>query len=263
MIKSKARISIVAVITPDPDMGAKWVRDLTGNADTINKRRKKRVDTDGTFGQLIATQSADEYGPMVAPGFVSKGDLSAEDIRTKQRDNLMNAYNKYNDNLDRMFEEVDGVEAKRFKESVEAKQSSWEEGIPKVLRLTGSKANGRQAASLVGYWLTGYQHIVGQMPEGTVVLAGGPYDIAKAKLKATLRTGLTQLLVQTGVTVTASGYSATVLASQNQRIKDYLESMADPLKATDWVSTITADKSYCVWFVEEGQLKLEVQIYIP
>lgn len=263
MIKSKARIPIVEVITPDPDMGAKWVQNLTGNAGTINKRRKARIKDDGTFGQLMATQSADKFGPMIASGFISKGDLTAENIRTKQRSNFLKAYNKYNDNLDRVFEEVDGVEAKRFKESVEAKQSAWEEGIPRVLRFTGDKVRGRQAASLVGYWLTGDEHIVGQLPEGSVVLAGGPYDIAKAKLKATLRTGLTQLLIQTGTAITASGYSATVLAEQNQRIKAYLESMADPAKASDWVATITADKSYCVWFVEEGQLKLEVQIYIP
>jgi hypothetical protein len=47
----------------------------------------------------------------------------------------------------------------------------------------------------------------------------------------------------------------------NGRIKAILEKLADPTKASDWVTTRIDDKSYCVWFVEDGQLKLETQIY--
>ncbi|MFH1231983.1 MAG: hypothetical protein V1709_10860 [Planctomycetota bacterium] len=262
MIRTKVSIPVLDLITPNPDMGVKWVQNLTNNAEHINNRRKERLPNDTAYGQVMATPSAEKFEPFVDGSFISKGDLSAADIKTMQRSNILKAYNKYNDNIDRAFEEVDGVYAKRFKDAVEAKQSAWEEGVTRVLRLVGSRARGRQAAAIMGEWLTGNQTIVGQLPEGSEVMpGGGPYDIAKARLRATLRAGLAQLLTQTGVIVTASGYDAAQLADHNQRIKDFLESVSDPAKADDWVSTRTADKSYCVWFVDSGQLKLEAQIY--
>ena len=262
MIHTKVSIPVLAAITPRPEMGTRWRDGLVNNAEVINNRRKERIPDDSTFGQVMATPAAENFEPFVDGAFVSKGDLSASDIRTKQRTNLLNAYDKYNDNWDRAFEEIDGVFAKRFKDNVEAKQSAWEEGIVKVLRLVGSRVGGRQAAAIMGEWLTGNQTIAEQLPEGSEILpGGGPYDIAKGRLKATLRVGLAQLLIQTGVLVTASGYDAASLASHNQRIMDFLSSVSDSAKANNWVAARTVDKSYCVWFVDNGQLKLEAQIY--
>ncbi|HLD36375.1 MAG TPA: hypothetical protein VJC37_06605 [Planctomycetota bacterium] len=262
MIHTKVSIPVLDLITPNPDMGIRWKDGLINNAETINARRKERVSDSGKFGEIIATPSAEKFEPFVSGSFVSDGDLSAADIKTKHRSNILNAYNKYNDNLDKAFEEVDGVFAKRFKDNVEAKQSAWEEGVTKVLRLVGSRARGRQVAAIMGEWLTGNMIISGQLPGGSEVLpGGGPYDIAKARLKATLRAGLAQLLIQTGVMVMASGYDSAQLADHNQRIMDFLASVADPVKANNWVATRTVDKSYCVWYVDNGQLKLEAQMY--
>lgn len=253
---------MLEAVTPRPEMGTRWRDGLINNAEVINSRRKDRIKDDIDFGQVIATPAAEHYEPFVDGTFVSKGDLSASDIRTKQRTKILDAFNKYDENWDRAFEEVDGVFAKRFKDNVEAKQSAWEEGVTKVLRLVGSRTQGRQAAAIMGEWLTGNQTMAGQLPEGSEVLpGGGPYDIARGRLKATLKAGLAQLLIQTGVLVTASGYDAASLASHNQRIKEFLENVSDPAKASDWVATRTVDKSYCVWFVDNGQLKLEAQIY--
>ena len=99
------------------------------------------------------------------------------------------------------------------------------------------------------------------MTDGSQVLAGGPYDIAADGLRATLRAAITQMLIQTGVIISESGYDPAMLIRHNTRIKDLMEKLSDPVKAEDWVFAITPDKSYCVWFVEDGQLKLETQVY--
>ena len=69
------------------------------------------------------------------------------------------------------------------------------------------------------------------------------------------------MLIQTGVIISESGYDPAMLIRHNTRIKDLMEKLSDPVKAADWVFAVTPDKSYCVWFVEDGQLKLETQVY--
>jgi len=262
MIHTKLIVPVAAIITPNPDMGAKHTLSLVTHADTINQRRKVRLPDDGTFAQLLATPAADKFKERVDFPTSTQGDRNADDIYSLQRNKLLRAYNKYNDGLDYAFEEVDGVSAKRFKNAVEAKQSNWEEEVARgTLRFTGSRARGRQVASVMGYWLTGDIQALQRLPDGSQVIEGGPYDIALEDLKATLRASITQLLIQTGVVLVESGFDPDMFVRHNGRIKNMLEKLSDPLKAADWVITRIADKSYCVWFVEDGQLKLETQIY--
>jgi len=262
MIHTKLIIPVAPSVTPHPDMSTKRVQTMQNDAEVINERRKARVPDDGTFAQLIATPAADKFKQTVSFPGSTQNDRNADDIYAFQRSKITRAYNKYNDSLDHSFEEVDGVYAKRFKDAVESKQSNWDEGVARsTLRFTGSRARGRQVASVMGYWLTGDQQAVQRLPEGSIVLAGGPYDIALADLKATLRASITQLLIQTGVVLVESGFDPNMFVRHNGRIKNMLEKLSDPLKAADWVITRIADKSYCVWFVEDGQLKLETQIY--
>jgi len=261
-IKTKLIVPVATVITPNPDMGPRWANNLINSAETMNDRRKVRLPDDGAFAQTLATPAADKFKATVSFPGSTQGDRNADDIYAMQKGKLLRAFNKYNDGLDYAFEEVDGVVAKRFKDSVGAKQSNWEEEVSKsTLRFTGSRARGRQVASVMGYWLTGDIQALQRLPDGSQVLSGGPYDIASDGLRATLRASITQMLTQTGVIISESGYDAAMLVRHNTRIKDLLEKLADPVKAEDWVFAITPDKSYCVWFVEDGQLKLETQIY--
>lgn len=262
MIRTKLIVPVAALITPHSDMSEKRVNGLINNAETINNRRKARVSDDGTFAQLMATPAADKFKATVNFPGSTQGDRNAADIYSLQRGKFLRAYNKYNDGLDHAFEEVDGVYAKRFKDSVTAKQSNWDDEVARgTLRFTGSRARGRQVASVMGFWLSGDIQATQRLPEGSQVLAGGPYDIALADLRATLRTSLTQLLTQTGVIISESNYDPDMFDRHNNRIKAMLEKLSDPTKATDWAATITVDKSYCVWYVEDGQLKLQTQIW--
>ncbi|MFH1226520.1 MAG: hypothetical protein V1701_01285 [Planctomycetota bacterium] len=262
MIHSKILVPVAASILPHPDMSAKRVANMTTHAETTNAHRKARIPDDGTFAQLVATPAADKFKDVVGFTGSTRHDRNADDIYALQRNKMLRAYNKYNDALDYAFEEVDGVIAKRYKDAVEAKQSNWdEEAARTTLRFTGSRTRGRQVSSVMGYWLTGDKTALNRLPEGSQVLAGGPYDIALVDLKAALRASLTQVLTQTGIIISESGYDPAMITRHNGRIKSLLENMSDPLKAEDWVSVITPDKSYCVWFVEDGQLKLETQIY--
>ncbi|MEW6025749.1 MAG: hypothetical protein AB1599_00435 [Planctomycetota bacterium] len=261
MIHTKILVPVAPFVPPDPDMSTKRVETLKNDAEIINNRRKVRLPNADTFAQIYSPAS-DKFKQRVNFPTSTQGDRNAADIFALQRSKMTRAYNKYNDGLDHAFEEVDGVYAKRFKDKVDASQSNWDEEAARgTLRFTGSRARGRQVASIMGYWLTADQQATQRLPEGTVVFSGNPYDIAWDDLKATLRTSITQILVQTGMILVESGFDPNMFTRHNGRIKNMLEKLSDPLKASDWVASRLTDKSYCVWFVEDGQLKLETQIY--
>ena len=262
MLHSKLLVPVATIITPHPDMSAKRVTNLRAHAETFNQHRKVRLPDEGAYAQILATPAADKFKSTVSFPGSTQGDRNGADIYAMQRGKILRSYNRYNDALDAVFAEEDGVIAKRYIQAVEEKQSNWdEEAARTTLRFTGSRARGRQVASVMGDWLTGDKKTTGRLPEGAQVLAGGPYDIATADLKASLRTALTQLLIQSGIIITESGYDPAMFIRHNGRIKSLLEKLSDITKATDWVTTRLADKSYCVWFVEDGQLNLETQIY--
>ena len=261
-IRTKLIVPVATIITPHPDMSAKRVTNLKAHAETFNQHRKIRLPDEGAYAQILATPAADKFKERVSFPTPTQGDRSAADIYAMQRGKILRSYNKYNDALDAVFAEEDGVIAKRYIQAVEEKQSNWDEEVARTtLRFTGSRTWGRQVASVMGDWLTGDKKTTGRLPEGAQVISGGPYDIALADLRAALRTALTQLLIQSGVIITESGYDPAMFTRHNGRIKSLLENMSDALKASDWVSTVTPDKSYCVWYMEDGQLKLETQIY--
>jgi len=261
MIHTKILVPVAPSVPPNPDMSTKRVETLKNDAEIINNRRKERLPNADTFAQIYSPAS-DKFKARVNFPTSTQGDRNAADIFALQRSKMTRAYDKYNEGMDYAFEEVDGVYAKRFKDKVDASQSNWDNEVARgTLRFTGSRARGRQVASIMGFWLTGDQQAQQRLPEGSIVMAGGPYDIALPDLKATLRTSITQLLIQTGVILVESGFDPNMFIRHNDRIKNILEKLADATKASDWVTTRLADKSYCVWFVEDGQLKLETQIY--
>ncbi|MFH0888498.1 MAG: hypothetical protein V1871_04750 [Planctomycetota bacterium] len=255
---SKVDIPVIPDVRPHQDMSSKWEENSKNNAQTANERRKWRIKNDNDYGQIIATPAADKYRERVQFTSAGGNDRDAEDIYVMHRKKLLKSYKKYQKGLDIVYAE----DGKKFKEAIEKKKGNWEEGIGTTLRFTGSRARGRQVVSVVGKWLTGDPATVGILPEGSQV-DGGPYDIAPERLKATLRASLTQLLTQTGIIISESEYNPALMLRHNSRIKDFLSRMSDPTKAINWSIDRLTDKSYCVWYLNQGQLFLGIQIYAP
>ncbi|MEK7449264.1 MAG: hypothetical protein AAB019_07240 [Planctomycetota bacterium] len=255
---SKVEIPVVPEVKPHQDMGRKWEENSKNNAQTADERRKWRIKNDADYDQIVATPAADKYKERVKFTSVSGNDRDAEDIYVRHRKKLLKSYKKYQKGLDIVYAD----DGKKFKEMIEKKKGNWEEGISTTLRFTGSRARGRQVVSVVGIWLTGDPHTIGKLPEGSQI-DGGPYDIAPDGLKAAFRASLTQLLTQTGIIISESEYNPAMMLKHNRRIKDFLSRMSDPARAINWSIDRLADKSYCVWFVRDGQLFLGIQIFAP
>jgi len=256
-VASKVEIPVVS-IKPHQDMGRKWEENSKNSALVADERRKYKIKDDAAYGQIVATPAADKYRARVKFTSASGSDRDEEDIHIMHRKKMLRSFKKYQKGLDIAYAE----DAKRFKEAIEKKKGNWEDGISTTLRFTGSRARGRQAASVAGRWLTGDPHIAAYMPE-SVKVDGPPYDIAPERLKATFRASLTQLLTQTGIIIFESEYDPAVMLKHNSRIKEFLSRFSDPVRAINWSIDKLPDKSYCIWFLKSGQLHLGIQIFAP
>jgi hypothetical protein len=259
-VVSLVKLGIPNIQPVSDEMAERWMQWLLNNVTNIHKRLRQRIPDAGVFEKLLADGATKKWRPLVNPGFVSESERTARDIIIKHGANLKSAYDKWDLKVALAFETVDGVEGKRYKEQVENSKDSWVTQVEKkTLRFTGDKVRGLGAAAIAAYWLTGNLRASGLIRENTdEVLKGGPVNIAGSSLRTTLKAGLVQKLVQSGVLISDAGYSQTVIDDQNIAINDFLKRLQSPAYV-DFQPTVAPDKSYCVYIWDEPLFRLEIQ----
>ncbi|MBI5778529.1 MAG: hypothetical protein HZA49_03625 [Planctomycetes bacterium] len=260
---SGVRLVIPETNPPADYMAEQWRDSLKNNAMRINQKRQQAVPDEGKFQTKLAAPSGLEWAKVMDPTYRSKSELSADDIRTAQMRNLMDAFSKWELGLAYAFETVDGVEAKRFKDAVDNKSDSWADGVTrKTLRFTGDKVRGRGAAPIAAYWLAGDKRVGEMLRAGDTVTTGGPINVAKVGFRTFLKTGLVQRLIQSGVVIVRSGYDPAVIGAQNGFINEFLKGVQDAAFA-EFQPLLLPDKSFCRYELTDGVLYLNIQVVTP
>ena len=59
-----------------------WEKRLSESGELIKDKLDERMPDDGTFIRELVEPSSNGYSPYVNPGFVSKGERSADNIRS-------------------------------------------------------------------------------------------------------------------------------------------------------------------------------------
>jgi hypothetical protein len=252
---------MVAIPSEAPNgLAEKWVLGLKTYAEIINQNRGLRIPDETKFLERLAAPASAGYQGLINPAFISNSDKVAGDITTDQGANLRRAYKKYAGKLDRAFETVDGVPAKRFKEAVERAKGDFSEGFAqRGLPFTGSYLYGLGLAGIAPRWLVGDQKVVGDLRHGDRVLEGGPYQICQTLSRAGFKASLAQRLVQAGAQILKANHDGTVITAQNDRINHLTQSQIDP--ALGLTPFATGGLSH-VDFVLDGAkaLLLEIQV---
>ncbi|MFA5794556.1 MAG: hypothetical protein WC980_05755 [Candidatus Brocadiia bacterium] len=258
-IVAKAFMDVPAGAQPTDEMSAKWVESFQRMAMETFRRMMKSVPNPEAFASKIGDVSNQEWKGMLNPSFRSKSELTASEINNRQMGNLSESYKKWKEKLEYLFAEVDGVEAKRFKDLVANAESRWSKGISKTLRFTGDKVRGRGVAPWAGYFLTGDKRAIGMMPAGGQVTGGGAINVAKTGQRTTLKAGLIEKLVQAGIIITESKYDPDVVKEQNEFINGFIAGLQDSAFA-QFQAIAGPGNSYCLYIVEGANLKLEIQV---
>lgn len=228
-IKSHVRLMVAIPETAPERMVEKWALGLITYAEIINQNRKDRLPDETKFQERLATPSSEAYQGFVNPGFISKSDKVAGEITTDQGVNLKNAFEKYAEKLDHVFETVDGIPAKRFKEAVEnAKGIYAKRTANRGLPFTGSYLYGLGPATITPLWLVNDSRVEGMLRAGDDVYEGGPTLICRPLVKSGFKAALTQRLIQAGSRILKVGLDPTIMGFQNDRINQLVQGFIDP-----------------------------------
>jgi len=154
---------------------AKWTKRLKEEAPAMYEKVQLRIPTMKIFQERLAEVSSKAYDGFVNPAFISKGGTCADQITSNQSSNLRRSYEKWIKKIKHLYETVDGVEAKRFKELVDAMESTYASGVAnRTIPFTGTKIEGRGPAVIAPLWLVNDGRVLDMLRGGDEIIQGGP-----------------------------------------------------------------------------------------
>jgi len=258
-IVSKLVMPIDVTAQAPANMSELWVKSISDKAELINQRRLARIPDEETFLNMLADSAEQGYRNYPNPAFLSRHGLSAEDIATNQGANLKRSFEKYNESWQYMFETVDGVPSKRYKDKINRSKTAFGKGIAaRTLPITGFKDEGRGPGPIAGLWLTGIQTVLRDLRSGDRVEKGGPILVCPAQDRSGFRTLLNQRLIQAGAIILKANLADTVIAAHNDRTNHLVQSLVDP--GMGLMPFATGADSHVDFTKENKQLFLEIQV---
>jgi len=236
-----------------------WARTLQSEAPDMYAKILARIPDMKRFVERLAQASHDGYSPSLNPAFTSKSGQPASEIEAAQVSNLKRSYEKYAEKLAFIFETVDGIPAKRFKETVERMKAHFGKGVAeRSLPFTGTKIEGRGCAPIAALWLVKDVRTLDWLRAGDKVLEGGPIIICAPQEPSGFKSALTGRLIQAGAAIVKSNYDAAVMASQNDRTNNLVQHFLDPGLGLNPFAT--GGPSHVDYIMEHDQLFLEIQV---
>ncbi len=257
-IVSQVKLSIQIPSGAPQRLAEKWAQGLTARAQQVNEARKARIPDGERYTQRLSGPSAKAFDGVLNPAFVSRSGNDATALTTSQRAKIYESYQKYQRQLDFMFETVDGVPAKRYIELVEQAKQNYADGIAKLLMFTGSKLEGRGITALAGLWLTADPIAEGELRSADEIITGGPYLISSQAKRPGLKAMLAQRLLQAGLNIVKSDFDPTVIAQQNQLTAEQIQGFTDP--SLDLIPFVAGGDSHVDYIVDKGILYLEIKV---
>ncbi len=258
MIVSHVKLSIQIPSGAPQRIAEKWAQGLIARAQQVNEARLARIPDGERYTQRLSGPSAKAFVGVLNPAFISRSGNDATDLTTNQRAKVYESYQKYQRQLDFMFETVDGVPAKRYIDLVERGKQDYADGIAKLLMLTGTKIEGRGITALAGLWLTSDPIAEGELRSADEIITGGPYLICPLTKKPGLKVMLAQRLLQAGLNIIKSDFDASVLAKQNQLTAEQIQGFTDP--GLDLIPFVAGGDSHVDFIVDKGILCLDIQV---
>jgi len=236
-----------------------WARNIKDEAPDMYAKMLSRIPDMKRFVERLGQPSHDGFAPFVNPAFVNKGGQGHDDIEASQASNIKLSYDKYRIKLERMFETVDGIPAKRFKEIVDLMKGVYGAGaIARTLPFTGTKIEGRGLAPLAGMWLVNDLTVMDQIRSADKVLEGGPTRVCSAETVPDFKVMLNQRLIQAGASIVKRNFDAAAFAAHNDRINHMVQSLVDP--GLGLMPFATGAPSHVDYIMEDDQLFLDVQV---
>jgi hypothetical protein len=224
-------------------------------SEIIYQKLVKSIGTEYDYKTKIAGPSASGYASVLNPSFVSRSDLTRDQLVRKQQEKIMDAYPNYRTSIDHMFETVNGEVNKRFREAVDAKNEVYSIQMGKVLAFTGAMAElGAGVVGIASFWMTGDPTVIRHLRGDDHIISGGPVNVTISR--PTLKSALVQRLIQSGRILVQTDWDAAVMASENDKNNAIIKGLQLPA----YTPFITGGASHCDWIIVDGRKYLEVKV---
>lgn len=260
-IVSKIQLMILDIEEASPWAVEQWAESLKNNAERIKAKLDAKIPNSDTFSAKIADPSSSAYLGVLNAAFVSQSGLNYDELLAKQDENLARSFAKFQGKHNFMFETVEGVPAKRFKELVDRAKEDWSKGVAeRSLGFTGTKIYEYGLSALSGMWLTADPKVVEYLRGGDKLKVGGPKLICTEANKPSLRTFLNQRLIQSGATLIRQKWLGSAITKQNDQTNFLMNGFRDPL--ANIVTFSTGGGSHVDWVKIGASYYLEIQVGI-
>lgn len=255
-LKSHAQFMVPSALAESPPLMVRQRSEVMKHiSEIIYEKLVKSIGTEMDYKTKIAGPSASGYASVLNPAFVSRGELTRDQMVRKQQDNVMEAYTKYRDNIAHMFETVNGEVNKRYRESVDAKSEAYSKGMGKVLAFTGALAElGAGVVGIAVFWMTGDPVVQRHLRGDDKIIAGGPVNCAVSGIA--LRAALTQRLIQSGRILVQADWDPAVMTSENDKNNVIVKGLQLPAYTT----FATGAASHLDWITVDGRQYLEFKL---
>ena len=259
MLVSKIVMPIDITQQAPESMSDLWGKSMGEKAELINQRRLIRIPDEETYLNRLADSAEEKYRNYPNPAFMSRHGLNASDISANHASNIKKGFDKYNEAWQYMFETVDGVPAKRFKDKVARSKTAYGKGVAaRTLPMTGFKDEGRGPVAIAGLWLTGDQTVLRDLRSGDRVEAGGPLLICAPQERSGFKSALVQRLIQAGAVILKANLTDSVISAHNDRTNNLVQHFLDPGLGLNPFAT--GGPSHVDFTKENNHLFLEIQV---
>jgi len=235
-----------------------WARGLKAEAVDMYVKLLARIPSMGKYVERIGQPSSNAYHDTINPTFISRSGENAQSISISQAANIKRTYQKYEAKLKYLFETVDGIPAKRYKERVDAMKEAFRSGtVERNLAFTGTKIEGKGCAPLAAFWLVKDRTVQDYLRAGDKMQAP-PFMICLPEDVPSLKATLTSRLVQAGASIVKAEYDRDIMKHQNDRTNRIVQGFVDP--ALNLLKFETGGDSHVDYIRIDDQLFLEVKV---
>ncbi|MFH0888897.1 MAG: hypothetical protein V1871_06790 [Planctomycetota bacterium] len=253
----------VPVAEPPPQrIIDQWAESMKLNTPRMIEKLKLKIPDLKAYLEKIANPAAQGWKPFINPAFKSsKSDSDAESIKDAHQSNLNRAFPNYEAGVAHIYETIEEDVGQRYKAAIDNAKDAMAQGLSdRTLRFTGDKIRGRGVAPIAAMWLSGDIVTPDLLRPGDRILYGGPVNIAKTGLTPQIRSGLVSRLIQSGSAIVYSEYNSARITTENTVINSLLSALRDDTVYEEFVEPLTPLKSYCGYYVENGQLFLRIRV---
>ncbi|MBI4833750.1 MAG: hypothetical protein HY811_02865 [Planctomycetes bacterium] len=243
-----------------PGIGKLWSDGLSVNAEKLIERLRAVIPDEVAYLSRIAEPAEAEYQKVLDPAFISRKGKNKNRINSTQAYKIKQAWARYLQNMNLMFETIDGVPAKRFKDKVNSAKDIYADRLSATtLALTGIKSMESGPARIAVYWLTGDSKSKGIMRPADLYLAPSePFNVTTAEKRSSLRSLIFARLIQGGISIIHSGMGMPVITEVNTLLNSLVQGMIDPALGLE--SFTPGGASHLDFVKDNGQLFLEVKV---